>query len=78
MGFFTNKRIDKVLMLGIRTGAAIKRAEIIGYLNERKTDLETCNCDEGCVDMARFVGVLIDDLYDEAKTDWEQWVDNNG
>lgn len=78
MRFYSNKRIDKILMLGIRTGAAIKRAEIIGTLQQRKLDLESCGCDEDCIDMARFVGVLIDDLYDEAKTDWEQWVDNNG
>lgn len=78
MGFYSNKRIDKILMLGIRTGAAIKRAEIIGSLQQRKLDLESCGCDEDCVDMARFVGGLIDDLNDEARTDWDEWMNQNG
>lgn len=78
MGFYSNKRIDKILMSGIRTGAAIKRAEIIGYLQERKTDLESCSCDENCLEMSYFVDGIIADLRTQANTEWDQWMDYNG
>lgn len=78
MGFFSNKRIDRILMLGIRTGANIKRAEIIGYLNERKADLKSCGKSDTCNDIANFVDGVIEDLYAEARKEYEQMVDNNG
>lgn len=78
MGFYTNKRIDKILMSGIRTGAAIKRAEIIGYLMERKADVDSCNCKDSCSEVSYFIDGVIEDLKDQAKTEWDQWMDTNG
>ena len=78
MQFMTNKRIDAILMTGIRTGAAIKRAEIIGYLHERRSDLDMCCKSDSCAELASFIDGLIEDLDAQAKTEWDQWMDNNG
>jgi hypothetical protein len=73
MGFYTNKRIDRIMEVSMHTGAAMRSAEIIAKLQEHRADLDSCSCGKSCLEIASFLEEVLKDLYEQQKLDSEWW-----
>jgi hypothetical protein len=64
--------------VSMRSGAAMRGAEIIALLKEHKADLDSCSCGESCLEIGTFLEGIINDLYEEQKLDSEWWENLDG